>query len=299
MKTALKIGCFLLLLFGADFAIDRILLHGLENAFGLKQYSQLMILGHSHITLATDKTRMERELGIKISKYARPGVNASDRLKMAEQYLSSPYSDSLRYVLYGVDQFTFTGEGLSDNSYKLFYSFMDNKAIDAYIRHYASFSDYWVHKLLRTTRYTDDQINSSISGWRHQWINRKQGLVDIPTLQAKLADGRERNIAMNEELIADFKKTVKMFTDRGIVVILVNTPIVDLLNAYQPERYARIIQWFDHFAAENPSVEYWDFNPQYESDYNLYFDPIHLNVEGQRVITGALIERLEKYEQSE
>lgn len=296
MRTTVKIVCFLALFFGVDFTLDRILLHGLNSAYGLNQYSQLLILGHSHITLATDKVRMEQELGIGISKYARPGVNASDRLKMAEQYLSSPYADSLKYVLYGVDQYTFTGEGLSANSYKLFYPFMDNRAIDNYIRLNSSFSDYWAHKLLRTTRYTDDQINSSISGWRRQWINRKQGSVNIPALQAKLADGKERSIDFNEELIEDFEKTVKMFTDRGVGVILVNTPIVDLVNDYQPESYSRIIGWFKSFAAESPSVRYWDFNPRHESDYDLFYDPIHLNVKGQQVITGELIELLKELE---
>lgn len=93
---------------------------------------------------------------------------------MIRQYLESDCSDSLRICLYGVDLFTFTGQGLSQNSYQLFYPFMDNPSISNYIKAHATPTDYWLRKLVRTTRYNDDGIkNASIRGWMNDWSNRK------------------------------------------------------------------------------------------------------------------------------
>lgn len=257
----------------------------------------MLIVGHSHIMLATDKVRMEKELGIKISKYTREGVNVSDRKVMVKQYLDSPYSDSLKICLYGVDLCTFTGEGLSVNSYKLFYPFIDEPNFAHYIRQQADFADYWSHKIVRSCRYNDDGLkNASISGWLHDWRNRKTGQINIEAYKKRLADGDERHINMNEGLMAEFTETVEMMTQRGVRVILVNTPTLDLLNDFEPDKYAQMVAWYEDYAQKNDLVEYWDFNPEYSSRYDLMLDRLHLNVKGQQVITGELIKKLKEYE---
>lgn len=283
--------------FVADFGIERFLLHGVRESYGLNQHSDMLIIGHSHIMLATDKVRMEKELGIKISKYTREGVNVSDRKVMVKQYLDSPYSDSLKVCLYGVDLCTFTGEGLSANSYKLFYPFIDERNFSDYIRQQADAKDYWSHKLVRSSRYNDDVLkNASIRGWRHDWSNRKTGEVDIEAYKKRLADGNERHITMNKELIQEFRETVEIMTARGIKVILVNTPTLDLLNDFELDKFAQMVAWYEDYAAQNELVEYWDFNPEYASRYDLMHDRLHLNVQGQKVITDELIKKLEEYE---
>lgn len=279
--------------FVADLTIERVLLHGVNESYGLNQYSDMLIVGHSHIMLATDKRRLEKELGIKVSKYTREGVNVGDRKMMVKQYLDSPYSDSLKVCLYGVDLCTFTGDGLSQNSYKLFYPFMDNKEISLYIHQQASYEDYWLHKIVRTNRYNDDGLkNSSITGWLHVWQNRKTGQVDIEAYKKRLAAGDERHIQMNDELIAAFCETVDMLTARGVRVILVNTPTLDLLNEFEPEKYDRMMTWFTNYAKDNDMVEFWDFNPEFSSRYDLMLDRLHLNVKGQQIITTEIIKRL-------
>lgn len=279
--------------FIADWTIERILLHGVNESYGLNQHSDMLIVGHSHIMLATDKERMEKKLGIKVSKYTREGVNVGDRKMMVKQYLDSPYSDSLKVCLYGVDLCTFTGEGLSQNSYKLFYPFIDEPDFSVYIRQQADATDYWMHKMVRSSRYNDDGLkNASIGGWLHKWSNRKTGQIDIETYKSRLADGKERHIKMNEELMAAFMETVEMMTSRGIRVILVNTPTLDLLNDFEPDRFAQMVAWFENYAAQNELVEYWDFNPEYASRYDLMHDRLHLNVKGQEVITDEIIKKL-------
>lgn len=283
--------------FLADLAIEKVLLHGVNESYGLNQHSDMLIVGHSHIMLATDKVRMEKELGIKISKYTREGVNVSDRKVMVKQYLESPYSDSLKICLYGVDLCTFTGEGLSSNSYKLFYPFIDEPNIALYIRQQSDEKDYWSHKLVCSSRYNDDGLkNASISGWLHDWSNRKTGQINIEAYKKRLADGNERHINMNEALMTEFTETVEMLTQRGVRVILINTPTLDLLNDYEPEKYEQMMAWFESYAKENDLVEYWDFNPSYSSRYDLMLDRLHLNVKGQQVVTGELIKKLKEYE---
>lgn len=280
-----------------DYGMERFMLHGVQESYGLRQHSQMLLVGHSHLMLATDKVRMEKELGLKISKYTREGVNVSDRKVMVKQYLDSPYSDSLKICLYGVDLCTFTGEGLSVNSYKLFYPFIDEHNFSNYIRQQADEKDYWSHKLVRSSRYNEDGLkNAAISGWLHKWSNRKTGQIDIEAYKKRLADGNERHINMNEELMAEFTETVEMMTRRGVRVILVNTPTLDLLNDFEPDKYAQMVAWYEDYAQKNDLVEYWDFNPEYSSRHDLMFDRLHLNVKGQQVITGELIKKLKAYE---
>lgn len=294
-KTILSILFITMAAMLADYLCDKALLHGVNVFYGLNQHSKILLIGHSHLMLATDKERIEEELHTTVSKYTREGVNVADRKIMVLQYLSSNYSDSLKICLYGVDLCTFTGKGLSQNSYMLFYPFMDNDIIDGYIRSNSSFSDYWLHRLLRVSRYNDDGIKGgAIRGWRNDWSNRKNGLVNIETYKKKLLNGNERHIEMQEELIDEFKETIKMLTDRNVKVILVNTPTLDLLNEYEPEKYNAIVEWFTDFAFLNQNVEYWDYNLEYSSCHELFHDRLHLNATGQQVITTEIINKLRK-----
>ncbi|MFI3297227.1 MAG: SGNH/GDSL hydrolase family protein [bacterium] len=254
----------------------------------------MLIIGHSHLMLSTDKERIEKELGVNVSKYTREGVNVYDREVMIEQYLNSKYSDSLKVVLYGVDLYTFTGAGLSENVYKLFYPFIDDKYIDSYVKHYADDVDYWMHKIIRTTRYNDDVLkNAAVRGWCKNWDNMKYGNIDINHYKAILQKGDERNILMEEELIISFKRTIDNIICRNIKVVLINTPTIDLLNNYDRDKFNFITDWFLSYAANNNMVEYWDFNPEYADQYSIFYDKIHLNSSGQQIITTEIIEQLQ------
>lgn len=280
---------------GIDYLCDRILLHGVNEFYGLESHSDILLIGHSHLMLATDKKRIEDELHLKVSKYTREGVNVQDRYIMVKQFLNSNYSDSLKICLYGVDLCTFTGEGLSQNSYKLFYPFMDDSYVDRYIESQTDCCDYLLHKIVRTSRYNEDGIkNASLRGWLHDWSNKKNGIIDIKLYHKKLENDDERHIMMNPELIETFKATINMLTDRGIRVILINTPTLDLLNNYEPDKFKNVVEWFEKFTLENDLVEYWDFNPQYSSRHEIFYDRLHLNAHGQEIITTEIINRLKK-----
>lgn len=293
MKYIKGLLIIILLFFACDFAVERFMKHGVDEMYGLNQYAEILLVGHSHLMLATDKQQMEKDLGVKVSKYTREGVNVSDRKIMIQQFLDSGCGDSLKVVLYGVDLCTFTGEGLSANSYKLFYPFIDDEKIGNYIRQQGGEKDYWLHKLVRTSRYSDDGFkNGVLRGWLHNWSNLKNGTVDIDAYKQRLQNSDERRIQMNPELIAEFKETIEMLTERGIKVALVNTPTLDLLNNFEPDKYDMMVDWFQTYANAEPLVEYWDFNPEYSSHHKLFYDRIHLNAEGQKVISPLITEKI-------
>ena len=100
------------------------------------------------------------------------------------------------------------------------------------------------------------------------------------------------NERVNPELIAEFKETIEMLTERGIKVALVNTPTLDLLNNFEPDKYDMMVDWFQTYANAEPLVEYWDFNPEYSSHHELFYDRIHLNAEGQKVISPLITEKI-------
>lgn len=278
-----------------DYCIGTAINIGLNQYFGLNQHSKVLLIGHSHLMLAIDKKELEKQTNTKISKYCREGVNVTDRYEMVKQYIFSKYSDSLKIVLYGVDQFMFTSEGLSKNSYKLFYPFMENSNIDFYIKENTSFYDYYLHKFIHTSRYSDALLNSSIRGWCNNWSNYKFGNLDLSTLNKQIENNEQRKIQFSDDLVSDFERTLQLLTKNKIHVILVNTPIAKPLNDYEPEKYARIINYFKQKDQQSPYITYWDFNPQYSNQYELFFDPIHLNPSGQKKITQEIINKLNHF----
>jgi hypothetical membrane protein len=294
MKRLFKILLFIVSFVAVDRCLGIVINEGLNRYFGLNQYSDVLFIGHSHLMLAVDKSGFEKQTSSKVSKYCREGVNVADRYEMVKQYLASPYSDSLKVVFYGVDQFMFTGAGLSQNSYKLFYPFIDDRTMNNYIRESTDAYDYWLHKLICSTRYSDALLNSSIRGWLKNWNNYKIGQMDVEALKQQIMEGKQRHIHFEQELIDIFEKTLDLITERGIRVILVNTPIAKPLNEYEPYEYGKIIDYF-HSLAENPLIYYWDFNPEYSDNYELLFDPIHLNVKGQIVISEKLVENFNSF----
>ena len=267
---------------------------GLEKYFGLNTPSKVLLIGHSHLMLATDKKKMEDELGCKVAKYCREGVNAIDRLQMAKHYLDSKYADSLKVVLYGVDQFMLTGEQLSENAYKLFYPFMDDPAMDSYIYQSTDKLDYWQHKLVATTRYSDALLNSSLRGWMNNWDNYKFGRLNVDQLRKDIAKGQQRKIHFNQDLQKAFENTLQLFVDRKIQIVLVNTPVAKLLNEAEPEPYQKIISYFQELDDTSEWIHYLDLNPTNSDRYELFFDAIHLNTDGQKVINDEIVEYLRK-----
>lgn len=288
-KVCTLIGCIILFV-SIDFIGSAILKKGLDRYFGLNQNSSVLLLGHSHLMLATDKERLEKELGCLVSKYCREGVDVTSRYMMLQHYLSLPEKDSLKCVFYGVDQYMFNPTGLSDNVYKLFYPFMDEPVISDYIYGQTDVKDYWHHKLIRLSRYNDALINSSLRGWMSDWSNYKLGVVDMDKVRQNMNSSHQlRPIVFDADLCAVFEATLDILVNRNIDVVLINTPIIKEYNEADPASYHKVIEYFQQLEKSSEKIHYWDFNIEFSDHYDLFFDPIHLNRKGQEVITNRII----------
>jgi len=278
----------LVLWFTLDSLLSILLFNGLSKNYGLKQYSEAFIVGHSHVIMALDRKEIEDSLGIKLSKYTREGVNMKERLLMTKQYLSSPYADSVKYVIVGVDIYSFQQEGLSENSHLLFYPFFDDTEISHYLKSECSTWDYCQHKYIRLSRYSDDVINASFRGWTNDDRNRKTNQFDAKTPEAALKKWM-RPIGFNKELMNSLDSIIDISNRTGAITILLNTPTMSIINRYQPERYDSIISYYHNRVAAEKNVYFLDLNPTYQDSIYLFSDPVHMNVEGRKRVTDALI----------
>lgn len=295
MKLITKLLIFILLIISLDFLLELGLKKGIDNYYGLNQKSKILIIGHSHLMLATDKKKLEEDLGVKVSKYTREGVNIYDKKKMIEHFFNSGNADSLKYVLYGVDLYSFTGEGLSNNSYKLFYPFMDDNELNDYIKENDNSTNYFINKFFRSYRYNEDAIKNGVwRGWLNNWDNYKNNSFDVEKYQQSIKQNEELEINFDNNLISEFKETVNYVLDNGVKVILVNTPTIDILNKSQGKNYNRIMEWFKNYSEETKNVLFWDFNPDFSNRYEIFSDKIHLNKIGQELITDSLVYLIKK-----
>ena len=288
-RNLLRVLLFLALFIVLDLIFSVFLLEGVERNYGLKSDADVLMIGHSHLMLAVDKVMLERESGLKIAKYTREGVNMADRRVMAEQYFSTCAAKP-EIVILSIDPWLFTGEGLSQNSWLLFLPFMDDRAVKEYIESSAPDRfDYLRYKYIRTSRFNAGLLNAAMRGWLKNWDNLKFGVVDTVRYGNAEALRNFRPITFSRELMDDFSHTLDFLNKDGTRVLLLNTPIWEPLINTQRAEYDRAMFLIDSIASEHcPDAEIIDFVPEFSHRTALFFDPIHMNPEGQKAVTEAL-----------
>ncbi len=291
-RNFLRVLLFIVILFVFDLIISVALLKGIERFYGLRGDADVLMIGHSHLMLAVDKVTLEEESGLAVAKYTREGVNMADRRVMAQQYFDI-CSEPPEIVILSIDPWLFSGEGLSLNSWKLFLPFMDDRGVNSYVRSSAKKFDFYRYKILRSGRFNAQLLNASARGWLKNWDNLKFGVVDTVRYNSEAALRGFRTITFNRELMDDFSATLFFLNSRNTRVLLLNTPVWEpLINAQRAE-YNRSMFLIDSLAREHcPGAEIIDLVPEFAHRTELFFDPIHMNPEGQRVVTEALAERI-------
>lgn len=284
-----RIVIFLALFLLIDFVISLFLLKGIERFYGLKSNSEVLMIGHSHLMLAVDKTLLESECGLTVAKYTREGVNIADRRVMTEHYFST-CSVKPSVVILGVDPWLFTGEGLSQNSWKLFLPFMDNRAVRSYIEQSATSKfDYYRYRFIRTSRFNATLLNASLRGWLGNWQNLKYGMIDTLQYSDGSAARSFRPISCSSELEQEYSQLLDFLSVEGVKVILLNTPVWRPVIEAQKEGYDRAMFIADSIAgAHCPGATFLDLAPLFSDSTTLFYDPIHMNREGQREVTEYL-----------
>jgi hypothetical protein len=288
-----RILLFLVFLLVLDYTVSFFLEKGITRYYGLENDADIVLVGHSHLMLALDKETIERKLGVRVAKYTRPGVNVHDRYIMFQHYFSG-HNKSPGIVVYSIDPWLFTSEGLSANSYKLFYPFMDNPWVDRYVHAEAKdLFDYFGHKFFRSSRFDVLLVNAAFRGYLGNWSNLKFGELDRAALKREIDSGEYRKITIEQENIRWFEKTLDFLVEKKVTVILLNTPIYHLLTDIQPEKYAAAMGAIRMTAARYPNVRIVDISQGLSSQPRYFFDAVHMNPEGQRTVTGIFARTLD------
>ena len=287
-KTSLIKKCLAGLLV---FAIVNILCLKLFN-HGLKQYyclwpADILVIGHSMSEMAIDRDLLEELSGHSVAKYCMNGTSIPDRLVMIRHYIEST-GHKPKAILYDIGPRSFSG-GLAVNSHALFYPFInESPTVAKYVRDSSSFKEYWLKNLIPLSRYDDSRIGAVIRGYRHDWKNRSVKQLNIELFKRQLAKGSFWKVQLNPGTQAVFEETLEFLEKEDIRLFLVHLPNVDLLNNAEPEKSAAALNYIKDAISRHPNVTFIDANSAFESRYELFIDPLHLNPKGQSEVTKYL-----------
>ena len=283
----LRFVAFVLLLLAADRLFAGMLRHGLDRYFGLDREAVILCVGHSRTVLGIDDALLQSELHVPVAKYALNGANTEDRLAMVQQYLK--LHPSVKVLVYDVSAFAFTDKGLSSNSYKLLYPYLSDPDIAADIRHNVSsrLELLW-REIFATMRYDEVTLALSFRGYTGLRENLKVGAVDIAALQDRIKHGETRSMLIEPANVEIFENTLRFARSRGVYVVLVYIPTVDILSNSNRSSHDAAITLIKRVAAAHDGVTFLDYNADLESRHELFFDPIHMNANGQAVVSRRL-----------
>jgi len=287
----LRLCAFIALLLAADRLVATVLRHGLDRYFGLDRDAVVLCVGHSRTVLGIDDALLQRELNVPVAKYAVNGANTQDRLAMVRQYLN--HHRSVKVLVYDVSAFTFTDKGLSSNSYKLFYPYLDDPDMSADIhRNAVSSSEIWCREIFHTLRFDETTLALAFRGYSGLHGNFKIGSVNVAATRASIAAGQTRSMAIDPDNVALFEQTLDFAHAHGVRVVLVYIPTLDILSNSNRPAHDAAIALVRQIAAAHPGVTFLDYNSDLETHHELFFDPIHMNAAGQAVVSGRLAEDL-------
>ncbi|MCA9185791.1 MAG: hypothetical protein R3E01_03020 [Pirellulaceae bacterium] len=291
-QLVLKSLLLVALVLAVDRLVDAYLLQGLRQYYGLDRNVTVACIGHSRTVLGIDDVRLAKELRVPVAKFAVQGAGGADRLAMA-RYLVSQQHATLRLVCLDVSAYTFDDSGLSANSYKLFYPLMDEPEIASHIQACQPDSHEWlVRCVLHSARYNEANLGLALRGRWNRRENLKRNRLDLDDLRRRMQSPNAQQMRVDERGEHVFEETLDFLTSRQLQVVLVYIPTVDVLNEVDPVAHDRIRAMLAAAADARPNVFYLDYNCQYQHQHELFADGIHMNADGQRVVTDRLAKDL-------
>ena len=294
-----KLAAFIAVAALLDYALAAVLQKGLDKYFGLDKPCQALLVGHSHMVLGVDGDKLGSQLGAGVAKYGLNGVNTFDRQVMIRQYFESRKQPP-EVVIYDVDAWTFTAEGLAQSSYKQFYPYIDYPCMGQYVRQCESIGDkpafgklprdfqFTLRQIFHTLRYDDNLVWCSLRGYLGYRENLKRGTVNLDRVRHDIALGKTRPIEIDPDNVKTFEKTLAYVRSHGAKMVLLYIPTLDLLNQVQPDRFAEVMRRLEGYAAADSGVIFLDYNKDMQSRHELFFDPVHMNPAGRAAVTERL-----------
>ncbi len=293
-RFLLKIFLLFIFVLVMDWCVGSFLKRGLDLYFGFDKQAEVLLVGHSHTMLGIDAEMLEESLSVPIAKYAVNGANVHDRLAMLRHYFSE-FPGTVKVVVYDVNDRLFAGDGLSANSYRLFYPYIDNPEMSGFLQEHAgSEKEFFLRRVFRSLRFNTTVLNLAMRGNLGVFESFKSGQVDIDHLRMEIASGRRAGIEVAPENLQVFDETIEFVRSQGAKMVLFYIPTVDLLSRIDLDSHERAVSMFRQVAEERAGVIYLDYQQAYGSRHELFWDPVHLNREGQRVVTRELADFLSK-----
>jgi hypothetical protein len=284
---SIKVILFIILFFLLDFSISAFLVGGLMRYYGIGTHPEILLIGHSHLMLGVDKELLENKTKLRVAKYTREGATIEDRDIMIRQFLNKD-SNKIRVIVYGVDAWMFNEEKLSENSYKMLLPFLSDTIVQNYIKNKCSSFEYHKNLLIKTTRFDELLVSSAFRGYLSKWTNLKFGQIDTISLKKDLVKGKYESIKFDPEKWKNFEKTVTFINSKNIRLILLYVPTISIYNNFDSFNFNAVNNKFVSLESKYPYVQYVDLNPGFSTHYELFYDPIHTNPEGQRVVSDSL-----------
>ncbi|MGC9976066.1 MAG: hypothetical protein ABSC57_05040 [Syntrophales bacterium] len=286
-----KATVFVILLVGLDLMIGSILEKGLRQYFGMDGKVDILCIGHSRTVLGIDGEMLARGTGLKVAKYAVNGANIVDRYAMIRQFLSE--HPEVRLIVYDVEASTFSGDGLSSNSYQLFFPFMDNPEMRAYLESQTqSRTDLLLKRMIRTSRFDEITFSLAMRGLFGMNENLKYGRFDEDRAKRWIEKGKNRPVKIDPKSYHAFLSTIDFVKSRGVAMLLVDMPTVNLLNQVEWPESEKVRDTFRHLKGQYPNIDYCNLSTVYQGNYEMFYDMLHLNAEGQKIVTARLAEKV-------
>jgi hypothetical protein len=177
---------------------------GLRRYYGKDGKVDVLCIGHSRTVLGIDAEILSRATGLKVAKYAVNGANIVDRDAMIRQFLSE--HPEVRLIIYDVEASTFSSDGLSSNSYRLFLPFLDNPEMRAYLEKQSkSPSELMLKRIFRTARYDEVTFSLALRGLFGMNRNLKYGRFDEGRAKRWIEKGKNRPVTIDSKSYRTFQ----------------------------------------------------------------------------------------------
>jgi lysophospholipase L1-like esterase len=287
-----KLLLLVILMAVLDYSLDRLLRLGLDRYLGLERAADVLCVGNSLVMLGFDMAKLETLSGFRTAGYAMHGVMIADRDAMIRHYLAIHHG-KVRLVVYAVDDRMFAPGDISVNSYRLFYPYLNDPVMGEYVaRHAGGWDELLARRLTRLPRYNSTTFSLALRGLAGRRENLHSEHLTIDALRKIIADGKFPPPVIDSVSVQQFQKTVRFVRSHGIPVVLLAIPTVHLIHQLNPHRFDQAMTIIRNEAARDPGVIFVDLNPAYQDRLELFCDPIHLNRDGQKLITEDVAKRL-------
>jgi hypothetical protein len=272
-----------------DYLISNILLTGLNKFYGFNQEANILINGSSMIMSGLNRTDIEHLTNTKIACYSYEGVSVDDRYAMISHFFSIN-SHSVKTVIYEVNPLLFSDRRTSENVYKIFYPYMDNKDIDQYIHERASCVDYFLNKLIRTKRFDSRLFPPIIMGYLGKYNTIKKTQLDTTQITNYKSQKGKTPVIMERSKVEVFENTMNIIKSNNANIILVMMPIFYMkMQTFDNESYNNLCKYFESYSLSRQNVKYLDLNNENLNRKAKYFsDPLHYNIYGQKQISHLI-----------